>query len=373
MSESEAYQDRFSQLLDTWGETAELQRLEEAVALADTHGDVARGVEARLALVRAASDAGQYDLSLVTFVWCLGACENDPRLLDRFEGDLLWNFNSAAHGAAKFPTISLGEIDHTYSEMGRYYDRAGFSHRKLHEMRATTACFIGDIPQIVFHQQAWLALPHDQMSSCSACEAFSQTFQNLNARQVYRALQTAAPLMEGRYKCNQQPAACDMVLLPHLFRVGRFDDAERLQRRSYKEARRVDLLEESGFMLAYLGATDQLTRGVNLLEADLNNYLRVRRGWDRLHMLAGARVLLRRLAQVGRKQIKLRVRPEFEWHRSDNRYAVEPLLAWVEGQFEDLAGQFDRRNGNTVIGDGLRGLADLLEAAHPIDRGTGQA
>ena len=352
--------------LIAFGDEERVRELELAVTLADTRGDIPAGFEARLELLEAIRGLGRYEAELAYFVWCMNACENDPRLLDQYEESLLWEFSFGVDAGAKQPGVSREQITFAFAAMVRLYDRAGESHREIHRLRAATSCCFGDIKQITFHLDLWLAMEADDMVVDEALECYDATYQYLFTGTVADALRTAGPLMEGRYRNWQQPAACDMLLLPPLFRLGRLEEAERLQRRSYKDARRVDLLEESGFMFAYLGATDQLTRGINLLDAAFSNYLRVRRGWDRMHMLAGVRVLLRRLVQVDRQNLKLRLSPDLDLYRPDNLYAVAPLLAWVERQFDDLTGQFDRRNGNTVVGDRLRGLSKLLEAVRPI-------
>ena len=341
-------------------------KLEEAVRLADASNDSARGVEARMRMFWPMLYLGRYEHSLVNFLWCVGVCERDDRLFERFQRQLLRAFGNVLHDMAKYPGVSLAEIDELFATMERFYDRAGKPHRLIHMLRATSACFTGDIGRIEAQREIWLALPPDEMTWGPADESYTLVYQNLCTGMLPQAIEAAAGLISGCHRSWQQPEACDFVLSIALFRLGRFGEAQRLHRRSYLRARRVDMLEETGFLLAFLSATDQLSRGVELLAHTLTNYLRVRRAWDRMHMLAGARVLLHRLTQVRQPHIRLLLPAEFESHRPDHRYPVGPLLEWVDGQFSGLAGQFDKRNGNTVVGDRLRSLEGLLDAVHPI-------
>jgi len=54
---------------------ARVALIEEAVRLADAHNDTASGFHARMELVSAAMSAGQPDVMLVAFSWCLSQCD----------------------------------------------------------------------------------------------------------------------------------------------------------------------------------------------------------------------------------------------------------------------------------------------------------
>ncbi len=368
----------FDTLLVTAGDDEEvLASLKEAVALADTHGDLDRGMIARLRLIRKATFSGNHEDVLVHFAWCLAQCQKNPgdnELLKRFGSEVRWCFKWVIASLPKFHTVTRAQIARAFDDMTELYDISGESHRAIHSLRGQTACIFGDLGQIEGHRDAWLAAPEDGSEDCAACEAHTLVTLNLALGRPADAVNAAAGLIKGRLRCAEQPATTDSDLLVPLFKLDRADEAQRLQQRSYRAIRRSrDYLKETGGFLAFLAATDQLSRGVEMLQTGIKYFIQVRRGWDRMHMLAGARLLLRRLLQVDRREVKLRLLPEFELYRRDNRYAVEPLLAWADGQFDDLAGQFDKRNGNTVISNGLRGMARLLETVRPIakDEATG--
>jgi hypothetical protein len=156
------------------------------------------------------------------------------------------------------------------------------------------------------------------------------------------------------------------VLLAPLFRLGRVEVAERLQRRSWPKLRgQAKHLAFFGGHMAYLTATDRLTRGVHVLEEALNLMGEVRRPYDRLRMFKGAMVLLSRLGEVGRERVKMRLRSDVEVRRADNAYDVGELAGWARRQAEEIAAAFDARNGNGHVGGRVEEDMDLLKMIRP--------
>jgi hypothetical protein len=61
---------------------------EEAVHLADTHGDLEQGFRTRMELMEAGTFGGRQDLLLVAFAWCLAQHDREPHRFDSYA--LLW-------------------------------------------------------------------------------------------------------------------------------------------------------------------------------------------------------------------------------------------------------------------------------------------
>ncbi len=91
---SDAYREHIEEL---WAEAdllsegpAKVVLLEEAIRLADTHGDLELGFDLRENLIEACTFCGLGEKSLVAFIWCLGQCDRHP---ERFsQDDLLWKY-----------------------------------------------------------------------------------------------------------------------------------------------------------------------------------------------------------------------------------------------------------------------------------------
>src|SRR2546423_171783 len=98
------------QIIDILGEAEELDEgpgqialTEEAVRLADTHGDDIWGYNARMQLTKAATFGGRPDVALVSFTWCLARYDREPDLFDTHQ--LFWHYKWVVQHVDKFPTI----------------------------------------------------------------------------------------------------------------------------------------------------------------------------------------------------------------------------------------------------------------------------
>jgi hypothetical protein len=157
------------------------------------------------------------------------------------------------------------------------------------------------------------------------------------------------------------------VLLVPLFRARRFKLAQRLQQRSFANVcREADHFDDTGHFMAFLAATNQLTRGTHMLAAGLPRFADIRRDWDRFCMLKGARILLRRLEQTGRKRVRLRLPPSVEFYRSDSNYPIADVYSHVEPPLLEITTAFDQRNGNTYYSRQLSEMDNLLDQIRPL-------
>jgi hypothetical protein len=367
MAGEEGFADQYNELLSTAGETErQLAALGEAIALADAHQDIARGLLARQRWITAAFHTGRREEQLVHFTWCIAQCDRDPRLLQRFGGRLLWHFKWMMASLPEYSGVSRQQIERTFADMERFHDKRGVSHRAIHSLRANAAMLLGDFEKVAGLRSAWLAAPRDGSEDCEACEVARQTELFLATGELEKAVEAASGLIAGRLRCGEQPFCTDSVLLAPLFRLGRVEVAERLQRRSWPKLRgNAKHLAYYGGHMAYLVATDRLTRGVHVLEEALNLMGEVRRPYDRLLMLKGAMVLLSRLGEVGRGRVKMRLRSDVEVRRADNAYDVGELLHWARRGAEEIAAAFDARNGNRHVGERVEEDMDLLKMIRP--------
>src|SRR6266540_2526844 len=64
--------------------------LEEAVRLADTHGDGYRGYEVRQQLIHTATFGGYPEKALVAFTWCLAQCDRERE--GRLDYTMMWKY-----------------------------------------------------------------------------------------------------------------------------------------------------------------------------------------------------------------------------------------------------------------------------------------
>src|SRR5262249_8201315 len=141
---------------------------EEAVRLADTHGDAWRGYNLRHGLIHAATFGGHPEKALVAFTWCLAHC--DPEFEGRLGHDMLWKYKWIADHLVNFPQIPRAQIESVFEDMTRRYRKAGAGMRTLHKLRSSAALDMGERALAVKHHQAWRRAARDAASDCAACD-----------------------------------------------------------------------------------------------------------------------------------------------------------------------------------------------------------
>lgn len=357
------YQRQFDRLMDFEGEEEDkLARFQQAVDLAELHGDAWGSFTARLEFMCIGIFNGRYEEDLVHFVKCIEICREHPQYLES-RGELMALLaKSTVQSVACYAAVTRSQINSAFKQMKSLYERAGWNEGALHKVQMSLAYILGDVAELPAHRERWRSMPPGKGSACEACETATLCKSYLNTNQLEEALGFGAPLIDGKLKCGSEPGGTDAALLIPLLRGGKLALAQRLMRRTLPQLhQKSGYFDDTGRFMAYLAATGQLTRGVKVFETGLRFYPRIRRDWDRFWMLAGSCVLFRLLAAKGRIRITLRVPSDIQWHRSDDTYAVKEIAAWTDAEVSELAKQFNLRNGNTHFSGILLDFEHLLD------------
>jgi hypothetical protein len=339
---------RVQELLEEAGEleygTAKAALLEEAVRLADLTGDVNLGFEVRQQYMDAANFAGQVDQMTVAFSWCLAQADLDPEQFPQFE--LLWKFKWVLSHLPEFPQVPWLQIDSLLADMTRRYEQAGSTGRAIHTKHRALAMHRGDRKAASRAHRALLATPRDWLSDCAACEMDSTVDYLIFLGRDDKAVQEAGPILAGRHRCAEVPQRTFARVLLPLLRQRLVEDAMNCHVRGYRMiARNPGFVYAFGNHIDFLNLTDNLPRAVKLFEKHLADALACPARTWRLDFYLAAHLLLQRLTEQGTEVLKLRLPAAFPLHRSEGRYPLAELAAWFSGQVNELAQQFDVRNG----------------------------
>jgi hypothetical protein len=338
--------------------------LEEAVRLADVHGDTEMGFDLRQDLMEAAVFAGRPDLLLVAFTWCVAQHDRDP---EKFAArELLWKYKWVVTHLPEFPQISRRQIEDILAEMARRFAQAGSTMHAVYHKRGEVHMLMGD-RQAAAEAYALMARTQcDWLSDCRACIPDNEVeYLVINGRDE-EALARARPILTGRLACAEVPQRTYASILLPLLRLGRAAEAMAYHRKGYRQiAGNAAFLRHAAMHLVFLALTDNLPKAVKLLEKHLAMALGVPSQASRFEFLLASRLLLERLAEQGQKAMKLRLPAAFPLHNAQGRYQVADLLAWFGGQLQELAVRFDTRNGNDEFSQRIAGLQELKKLVTP--------
>ena len=343
---------------------AKVALVEQAAAVADGHQNLDLAFEIRRALLGVCLGAGQYDLMLVTFSWCLGQCDRQP---ERFPvNKVLWEFRWVVSSLDTFPEISRAKIDEMRGEMARRYQQAGAGLRSYWLMCRKIFADMGDARQAAIADGALRKSPHDWLSDGSETEQGFEISYRVFRDQPERVLAAAAPFLAREIRGDHfEGQACADVLIP-LLKLGRPAEAMRYHRRGYKlrrnSPRHLDSLAKH---IAFLALTDNLGRAVSLFEKHLVAALRTSNVFSRMRFLTDTLPLLDRLREAGKARTRLRIPPECPLAGGDERPTVPVVRRWMTEAAGELAAAFDARNGNDYYAKRLAAVPRLQRLVTP--------
>jgi hypothetical protein len=347
---------------------ARVQAYEEAVRLADAHGDVGLAYELRDGLIDAATFGGFPDKALVAFAWCRGQQKKDP---ERFHPvALLWKQKWVVGRLDEFPHISRKQIRDALEDAAQCFAQVNAGERALLKLRYQMARDMGEEAEAEALWARWIAAPRDHLTDCFACELDDELDHHIDTGDHAGAVRKAGPLLEGRVGCAEVPHLTYGTLLYPLFKLGRMEQARDCHVGGYRlVAQNREFLATVGEHLEFLALTANLGRGLTLLERHLGWALDHASHRDRFSFHAAALLLLELVRKDGREQLSLRLPRAFPLFQPEGTYATGALLEWLGTQTRELAARFDARNGTPRFQKLLeRGRALVNEVRpYPID------
>ncbi len=222
-----------------WG-PAERALVADAVSLARESGDERLEYEARLRQTSSANMAGDTDLMLTSFAWCLAHHDADPELFPAVlepAGDLLWHYKWMAGALSNSPEFAPAQIAAVLDDMAEHYRRAGVGESGVLMARFEDAWSAGRVEEAAALQQRLEATPRDDYSHCDACvrSQFAGFFAETGREDD--AIRLVQEMIEGGFSCGEEPEhALARILLPYL-RAGMLDEARAAHLRSYRLAK----------------------------------------------------------------------------------------------------------------------------------------
>lgn len=333
---------------------------EEAVREADAAEDAALAYEARQQLIRLGVFSGAYDRALVAFSWCLAKADEMP---DEFSvAELLWTYKWVIEHLTHFPRISRAQIMASLEDFRVRCLRAGFNERSALFLRWVSELWMGDRAAAERTLEQWKLTRTDGMSDCPACELNRVVEFHATLGQHARAIQKAAPILQGRRRCAEVPHITHAVLLASFWRTGQPKLAEEQHGKGYRLVRNNrDFLREHAWHLAHLLRSHQLEPAAALVRKHLPWALETRSLDYRFFFLLPARLCVDRLVQQGVATLRCRLPLDVCPVAGKTVVPLKELSAWMAKVIPELAAQFDARNGNSHFTGLAAALAGELE------------
>ncbi|MBY8858362.1 hypothetical protein K7711_17920 [Nocardia sp. CA2R105] len=322
--------------------------LEALAATARIGADRAAEAEVLLDLVQAYTYAGERDLAPIAIVRLLRIFDEHPDATAELSRSVHWYMKWMTSDLIDNPAVPLGTVRRWFGELENRYRAAGYSLRPVLKLRSILARDLGDYEEAARLRALALDAPRDEMTDCEACECNWAGSLSVAMDADVDALRRWAPVLDGRRRCAHEPHRVSAHALLPLVRTGGFDAARAAHLTGYPLVRGVlGLRHAVAQHIEFCALTGNEARGLDILAehidwltdgaADANL---------RLEFLTGVCVLLRRLVELGRADVRI------------GKSAAAPLLETLTAEIYGLCARYDARNGTDSISRSVRARLD---------------
>ncbi len=347
--------------------------VEQAMTEADAAGLRPLSFHARLSATNCYVYGGEPAKAFDTFYWCVAEFDREPRAHEEVRHDLLWQFKATVSGLVTFPDRPLAQIDALLADMERRWLAGGYSLHAVRSLRHLVARHVGDLPAAAYWYDRWISSPRDQLSDCAACDPGRRVRWLTRIGRYAEAVAVAAPVLDGRSTCSEQPQGILTALLEPYLRSGAPEPARDAHRQAYRRLRGnpAALLEISQH-LWFLAVTGNVERGLELIERHLSWLDAPSSPLAEMRFATSAALLLRQVPATPGRAVH---QPDHDGQRG-TEIPVAELAERMAGRAVELAAQFDARNHTGYQSELVRSglveprILDSLPLTPPLPRRT---
>ncbi|HEY5924928.1 MAG TPA: hypothetical protein VIV11_24775 [Kofleriaceae bacterium] len=258
------------------------------------------------------------------------------------------------------PEISRAKIDELYQDVDRAYVAHGLSRYSLLAARLSSYFSAGYLERARALYAELTTMTADD-EGCEACQISRRAWFLLELERPDEAIEASQPIVARGVKCESQPAGSwASLMIPHA-RRGEWQIARSYHARLHRVAlARPTWVHNAGASAKFAAIDRAYAKGKNVIERALPHALNDATKAGRFGFFTAVIVWLDAVARE-RSTVTLALPPTFSLYDPSGRYAIAPLRAWFADAAEQIAGLFDRRNGNTYWADELAKASDVLE------------
>ncbi len=344
----------------------QLAIFQQAISLADAHGNEEHGYMARQEAMNAATFSGHDDIFREMFNWCLACFDRNP---DRYEaGVLLWKYKWAIAQMASIPAYPRQQVLDALADFTRRVDPPDLHPRHPRTTAYLKMCVEMDFGEYAAAAKAWRFWRdelRDDLSDCPACELHRVVCLLSQLGQYDECVEAAERLFAGKLRCTEVPAETYGHTLIPLLKAGMPDRAARLHVKGYKATRHNPSFVLSwGHHLGFAALTHNLDRGQDIFQQHLEAVMASPRPDHCQCFFAGAELLMSRLA--GQRSVQLTLPQSFPPYRADGVYSPSELARWLAAEVDRFDATMDQRNGNTSRAAASAIVRSMLQCTGPV-------
>lgn len=314
-----------------------INRLKQAIQLADVNNDVDWGYELRLNLISEETNLPYFIDSFPAFAWVLNALEAEP---DRFDEEgCLWLYKWMATAAYSYADTPYAEVEKIFSDMKNRILANGYSLRGYYSTLIYWEALRGDIDSAARYLEIQKKEEKDILSDESDFELDTQIEMALLQGDFDQAVYLSEQFPESSK--GFFPFATYSYMTYYLNKAGD-ERAERFYRQAEEALMDMEpnikcIIDCVSCLISYTAVHDR-KRAWELFETYSEWEVK---SIDSMSFLFSKNVL----SLLSRKEeVSLKLSPKHPCFKQDSIYNSEELYAYYYTKARDLAERFDKRN-----------------------------
>lgn len=359
MTKTEGYAQKYDFARMEHGEAREKaikEELEKAIEKQDAHS----ALELYYIFMDENGFHGNYYNAVILFPEYTAYFDKHPELHEEFNHDLMWSYKWIIGTIGDFPQLPLSQIEKLFDQYIDFSKRFNYNLRSYyHKLEAfmrsnieLDTAFCGLTVNEV--HKKFLTTKRDDMSDCKACETnFEMGYYIDVEHDMDKAIKKAEPILNGRLTCSEIPHVTYSDLAEGYFAKNDIVNAEKYARKAIRLLLK-DFRDEAGLLRAksecfgILAFTDP-KKSFSIMKKCLPYTVNNPNLCEMFSFYKSAYYLMMVLddQELEKIRIKLPYRSE-DIYREDNIYSISELKEFFYDKAMEIAGKFDKRNGNHI-------------------------
>ncbi|WP_300598657.1 hypothetical protein [Niabella sp.] len=322
-----------------------IKLLLQAIKIADENEDLEWGYDLRLMLIETERDVAFTKESIPAFAWVLQVCDQHPDLFS--ETDFLWQYKWMMADLYDNPHVSKEQVQAALEDFKLRLQRNGYGLRAYYNELYSDALVQKDAALIQEYGEQLKTITRDQMSDCEACEMDAEVSATFELQGFQQGHEQALPLLEKQYTCVHVPMRTLANLSYEAFKNNQPELAREFCEKANMELEALThdasaLLSEIKLLVFKASANQAAAK------EQIEQLVPKVAGNQGRKMFQMALYFMEALRQFPEKDLFHLLLKEDHGSLQTGKtdYSRDELLAYFEQVARDIAGLFDRRNGN---------------------------
>jgi len=355
----QGYMDRANMASD---DESRIDLLMQAALIAEDRGEHENAAMARMRVVESSHNSDTCFETLTAFAYAIHS--EHVQSMWMINWCYKWMFNRLMDIAA----IPLSTIEGVFDAFRSHYKKASLGTSAEKQLLLEYAIDTGRLDEAPARYEAWKEDAKTAGADCEACRLDTSAQFELAMRNLKQARKVAMPILMGNKSCASVPHCTFARFVLPMLEDGDLDAAKDMYLRGYSLVSTTrGYLDHASSHTLFLGLTGNWSRALTAAGTRMYWTRTTRNDRHRFWSMLAIETAFARALQDGERVVPISCRMPDEVYEEDGLYDTKRVGSWFRDQVDDIAQQFDHRNGTSMYSDSAARVRAMLEHRYCVD------